>query len=145
MLTLKLQYFGNLMWRDDSLENTLMLGMIEGKRSEWQRMRWLDTIINSMNINLIKLWEIVKDRGAWHAAVHGISKSLIQISDWKTTKSLKKYWCYRGAKKAFVNNVPIFPICHVSWRKVMSIHDAQLKWHSPTAEPTRDYQKLVTM
>ena len=99
MLTLKLQYFGNLMWRDDSLENTLMLGMIEGKRSEWQRMRWLDTIINSMNINLIKLWEIVKDRGAWHAAVHGISKSLIQISDWKTTKSLKNIDVTEGLKK----------------------------------------------
>ena len=120
-LKLKLQYFDHLMRRSNSLEKTLMMGKIEGKkRRGQQRIRWLVSITNSMDMNLNKFWEIVEDRGAWHAAVHRVAKSQTWLSDWTTT--IHKH--YRIHVYAYVSMKRTRKLYYFQWEFLVMIFNS---------------------
>ena len=137
VLKLKLQYFGHLMWRANSLGKTLMLGTIEGRmRRGLQRMRFLDGIIDSINMSLTELWEMVKDREAWCATVHGVTKSQTQLRNW-TTKSSK---CHLNNLHSFYTRSR----CHLKKLFSLFIHRKQLLIHESFALRLQQFSHIFS-
>ena len=151
MLKLKLQYFGHVMWRVDSLEKTLMLGGIVGRRRRGrQRMRWLDSITNSMDVSLSELWKLVNDRQAWCAAIHGVEKRLTQLSNWTELNyvnvRLPQWLSGKESTYNIGDSVQETWVRSLDWEdpleKEMATHSSTLAWRIPWTEKPGGLQSM---